>query len=217
MKLYDQVHLPQILVSIIHAVISTQGSIRYVFQFPFTADLYLTKITPVMTVKVDDMLLFYLEIAIGYFAYDLLVYCLDFQHVSNIQIFHHILAIIAYCVCVYTYVGSWGAICLQTNEISTPFLHFRYLLKTFEYNSSILYKICEVLFVILFVLNRIIWNLWIWGVSWWSAFTRKADFPLWNKSFQLTSCSLHVILQLIWFWEIVKMVTRKTPPIKKGD
>jgi hypothetical protein len=68
------------------------------------------------------MLLFYLEIAIGYFAYDLVVYLFDLKHVTPLQIFHHLLAITNYVTGVLWYVGTFGMICLQTNEISTPSL-----------------------------------------------------------------------------------------------
>eukprot|EP01080_Neovahlkampfia_damariscottae_P004782 gene4782-8368_t len=191
LKPYDKWHLPQVIVSLIHAIISTQGSIRYVSKFPINFQFYLTKMVPDKTVRVDDMLLFYLEIAIGYFIYDLVVYLFDIKHVTKLQIFHHLLAIINYITGVLFYVGTFGMICLQTNEISTPSLHIRGIMKLFGYSNNIFYKMNEIIFVLLFFFNRIIWNIFVWSAVQTSAIVRQEDFSKINKYFQQTCITLH--------------------------
>jgi hypothetical protein len=51
--------------------------------------------------------MFYLEISIGYFVYDLLIYFFDLKNVTNIQIFHHIIAISAYVSGAINYIGFY--------------------------------------------------------------------------------------------------------------
>lgn len=209
MKQYDKDHLPQIIVSIFHAIVAAQGSIRYLVQFPnFNLDFMVSVFVPDVTVKVDDTILFYLEFSVGYFLYDLFVYLLDIQHVTWIQIIHHVIASVSYGYGVYSYTGTYAMLCLLTNEISTPFLHFRYILKTFGFVKSLAYKVSELLFIILFFFNRIVFGLWILFAVYVAAFKPGDITPL-VKGFHVACCTLHVALQVIWLYQIYLMVKRK--------
>lgn len=209
MKQYDKDHLPQIILSIFHAIIASFGSIAYLIQFPnFDLNYMVNIYVPDVTVKVDDEILFYLEFSVGYFLYDLFVYLLDIDHVTWMQMAHHIIAAGSYSFGIYTYIGTYCMLCLLTNEISTPFLHFRYILRSFGYQSTFYYKVSEISFILLFFLNRIVWGFWILFSVFVAAF-KPADFSHAAKGFLIACCTLHVLLQVIWLYQIFKMVTKK--------
>jgi hypothetical protein len=123
--------------------------------------------------------MFYLEISIGYFTYDLLIYFLDLEHVTWIQIFHHLIAISSYVSGSINYIGFLLYFkqkehldkfvfkqtyfnSIKKKEISTPSLHLNTILKLLNLHQSLLYKINQVFFLFLFTINRIVWNLFIW-------------------------------------------------------
>jgi len=206
---YDKDHLPQICISIFHAIISTQGSIRYLMKFPIDFGLYTKKMIPDVTSEPDDILVFYLAFSLGYFFYDLIIYLLlEIQKVRCIQIIHHIIAIACFTSGILTKVGTFGMICLTTNEISTPFLHVLSIMHSLQLQNEYpsFFKLVEISFVLVFLSNRILWNVFISSTALSAAIWRQYDFSLVNKIFLGVCMTMHVGIQFIWLFEIIKKI-----------
>jgi hypothetical protein len=79
-------------------------------------------------------------------------------------------------------------------------------MKLFGYTDNLFYKCNEILFVLLFFFNRIIWNIYVWAAVQTAAVVRQEDFSKVNKIFQQTCITLHVLFQIIWLKEIIDRV-----------
>ncbi len=128
---FEQKTNAQKFVSFVHGVVSTYGALVTVLSFQSTsieayAQLHVSPLTHDDATFSHRMKL-YLEITLGYFIADLLLYMTDISKYSVLDIAHHVLSCVAYLIgLLSTYsTGSIVMICFQTNEISTPFYHLR--------------------------------------------------------------------------------------------
>ena len=131
---FEQKTNAQKFVSFVHGVVSTYGALVTVLSFQSTsieayAQLHVSPLTTHDATFSHRMKL-YLEITLGYFIADLLLYMTDISKYSVLDIAHHVLSCVAYLIgLLSTYsTGSIVMICFQTNEISTPFYHLRYFM-----------------------------------------------------------------------------------------
>lgn len=92
----------------------------------------------------------------SYFLFDL-IYCLWTQSEENYMLIHHVLglAIAGYALfggmCGYeSALGFW------ITELANPLLQIRWFLRTMEWHLYLLYKVNEMLFVVVFLFNRVV-------------------------------------------------------------
>lgn len=129
----------------------------------------------------DDLGEFCASLTLQFMIYDL-INCKKIEYV-----FHHILAIIASSYVMYTNRYETLVLYIEVNEISTIFLNLAYL--------NILKNINEFLFVLTFILCRIIWLPWI-------IINKEVNGIL------LYIMYLHYILQLFWLLKILKKIRK---------
>ena len=130
-------------------------------------------------INTNDLGEFCASVTLQFMIYDL-INCGKIEYV-----FHHILAIIASSYVMYTRNYETLVLYIEVNEVSTIFLNLAYL--------NILKNTNEFLFVITFILCRIIWLPWI-------IIYKEVNGIL------LYIMYLHYILQLFWLFKIFKKI-----------
>ncbi len=129
----------------------------------------------------NDVGRFCAKFTLQYMIYDLM-YCEKIEYV-----FHHSLAIIACSFVLYTKTYETLVLYVEVNEVSTIFLGLAYM--------NILKKINQFIFVLTFIICRIMWLPWI----------------IWNKRVDGALrfiMYVHYALQLFWLAKIYKKIIR---------
>jgi len=204
--------------SFLHGVISTIGALMCVMSYEFSSHTYaLVHIhhhhhehhhhqdEGVMNERMK-----FLEITLGYFMADLMIYMTDISKYSKMDIAHHVLSCVAYMIGLLTRfgTGSFVMICFQTNEISTPFYHVRYFLGLSPnyWKRTRWYALNEMMFSVLFFVFRIAYNAFVlWSV--WKA--SVMDFSKHDTiviGVLVVIGALYYMVQLIWFYRILQIV-----------
>jgi hypothetical protein len=210
---YEKGHHAQVVVCFLHALVATCGAFVSLRPYSFSD---ISEIGTLIVIEEPyypyyvELRHFFLEITLGYFFADLLIYSLDdISKFPLLDIAHHIVAIIAYILGIYNNGGSFVMIVFQTNEISTPFLHLRYYFMQWDMKDRMLYKISEAMFVLFFILSRIIFNFYIMIAVWHGALSVVAKHHIILESFLVVCANLYYIVQCIWFYKIILMVMRR--------
>lgn len=178
-KPHEQQHHAQVVVSFLHAIVATVGAYQCIQSYDFTNLRQLGSLIVIEEPYYPELVAlrhFYLEITLGYFFADLLIYCLDISAYPALDIGHHIVSIVAYVIGIYISAGSFIMIIFQTNEISTPFLHLRYFFLQWDMKEKLMYKLSEVTFVLLFIAARIVFNFYIMIGLWYGVLTITAKY-----------------------------------------
>ncbi|XP_044511874.1 TLC domain-containing protein 5-like [Mangifera indica] len=140
-----------------------------------------------------------LSATVGYLIYDL-VCCLLDKKVNLDNIVHHLVSIVGLGAgLAYEKCGSELVAAIWITEISSPFLHWRELLKELGYRDTALNFLADILFAVIFSLARMGCGPYLTFV------TLSANNPVLIKA-------MAVGLQLVsafWFCKIARMVRFK--------
>eukprot|EP00030_Apusomonadida_sp_AF-17_P004387 a509527_108.p1 GENE.a509527_108~~a509527_108.p1 ORF type:complete len:327 (-),score=86.53 a509527_108:32-895(-) len=190
--------------SIIHAVIATQGSLRSIAQTFSEVAVGTPEYHHVIVGRgVVPHRDFYIQLSIGYFVSDLIIYALPPRHHGLPDYLHHITATLSYGVGVYFEWASFVQINFLQNEISTPLYQLTWFLRIFDLRLSRLDLCVRAVFGALFFVSRIVWN----SIICWHIIValqhESIPVPMWAYPFQLATLFLHVGLQFFWFYYIV--------------
>ncbi|KAL0482416.1 hypothetical protein AKO1_013066 [Acrasis kona] len=209
---HEQQHHAQVAISFLHAVVATLGACHSIYAYRLSDYRYVSELIIMDEPRgayLSELRNFYLEITLGYFFADLLVYCLDVGRYPIIDIAHHVVSIIAYVLGISTNAGTFVMILFQTNECSTPFLHVRYFALQWNKKNNIIYKIAEALFVFLFVASRIVFNFYVMFCLWYGVVTVSAKHHVITEVFLVVCGNLYYLVQCAWFYKIIMMVLRR--------
>ncbi|KAK7280694.1 hypothetical protein RJT34_25761 [Clitoria ternatea] len=140
-----------------------------------------------------------LAVSLSYLIYDLV--CSHFDERVNLDnTVHHLVSIVGIGAGLYYQkCGSEMVAAMWITEVSSPFLHFRQLLKELGYRDTLLNLIADILFAIIFTVARMLVGPCLTYV------TLSKDYPLLIKAMGLG-------LQLVsafWFFKILKMLKQK--------
>lgn len=140
-----------------------------------------------------------LAITLAYLIYDL-VCCLFDKNIKIDNSVHHLVSILGIGAgLAYEKCGSQMVAALWITEISSPFLHFREILKELGHKDTDLNLAADVLFAVIFTLARMCFGPYLCYV------TLSANNPFLIKAMALG-------LQLVsafWFYKIARMVKYK--------
>lgn len=202
----DKICCTEKLLSIIHAVIATQGAVRSLLrtfaEVPLYTQAFHEEIVGRGVVPHRD---FYVQLSIGYFLSDLFIYCLPPRHHTIPEFLHHGTALMSYGVGVYYEWASFVQLSFLKNEISTPFFQLTWFLKVYDMRLGVLDCLSRALFALLFFLSRLLWNWYVCYLMILALQHVAIPVPLWAYPFQLTTLALHVGLQVFWFVAIVRI------------
>lgn len=149
----------------------------------------------------------WIQISIGYFLSDLVLYCIPPFHHTVPEYLHHVVAACSYGLGVYFQWGTWIQINFLINELSTPFLQFTWFFRFMNLRHTPIDKASRVAFALLFFISRIVWNT---VFCWWVFRAvqtvvippRVIPYVFW---IQVVLISAHCSLQYFWFYKIVQI------------
>ncbi len=200
-------HHAQTIVCFIHALISAQGAIRAVFfqNYEWTKESYQNLILipkqadAFNALLADPLRQFYLEVTLGYFIFDTILFVRHFGEHPIAELWHHLAGIITYIIGLRTGVGSFMMIALQTNEISNPFMHMRFFLNVWDQKEKWYYMADQLIFAGLFLVCRSYFDTWLWYIFMEGFVSKFFEFDnVLAYGIQIAIGTLFVVIQ--WFW-----------------
>jgi len=211
----EKMRFDERFIAMFHACVSCQGSIRAFFS------ILPEKITVLNIVKVsgayaDDVEKWkltetYLCITLGYFLYDTIIYLFVSRQHPWVDLMHHFVSECQYLMHILLRWGYFLPTCLQTNEISTPFIHLSWFAgqaSTHGYPSfGKLFSVFQITFGVLFLLSRILFNTALFSVTCYSLYYYLFIDDSVSKFaivFSFSNFMLYLIVQYFWFAAIVK-------------
>jgi len=213
------------IVSAIHGSVSTYGAIMSLLEDVHTIELFPLAETMYEYGDAPPTRQFFLEVTLGYFVYDLSVYLIPPFHHTALDFTHHAVAIMAYLIGFWNKIGTFAMICLQSNEISTPFLHLSFFLEQYGLKASPLFMANRVIFASLFLVARVMFDSYIalGGVIAVTQIERPPLAPFAAVAFSMANLFLYVLVQYLWFYKIAVILhakctgkKRPAPPQPRG-
>ncbi|CAH1405633.1 unnamed protein product [Nezara viridula] len=157
-----------------------------------------------------DLQVLTMLVSIGYFVYDF-GWCIKHQPEPKIMLYHHLASICAiYYILLHGSSGSEAVGGLGSLELTNPLLQIRWLLRYLGYMDTIVYKVIEVTFFILFLLVRLGYGSWLLIAV---VGSQKSAIPV-----KICTILLYLI-SLAFIYSIGRFVIRKLlrGPGKPGD
>jgi len=210
----EQMRFDERFVAMIHAIISCQGSIRAFFTI-LPSDITVDNIVETSGSYATDVERWklaetYLCITLGYFLYDTVIYLFVSRQHPLMDLVHHIVSESQYIMHI---VGRWGyflPICLQTNEISTPFIHLSWFAGKAGENGypriGKLFSGFQLTFGALFLLSRIVFDSALFAVTCKSLYHYVLvvdTVPKFAIIFSFANFAAYLFVQYFWFMSIL--------------
>lgn len=107
-----------------------------------------------LTAQTDYLQVWTLGFSIGYFIYDFIYAEIYKLHDWPMRIHHLFVMAGGCCLLLQPVAGALGPVCLFLTELSNPFLEVRLILKGQKKQETTLYKVMELSFAVVFILNR---------------------------------------------------------------
>jgi len=217
-------------VAMIHAMISCQGSIRAFFSI-LPDEITFQNIVEVsgayaydgevrLTMEKWKLAETYLCVTLGYFLYDTIIYLFVSRQHPLMDLVHHFVSEGQYLMHIILRWGYFLPTCLQTNEISTPFIHMSWFAAQAGDHGyprlGKLFPILQVVFGVLFLLSRILFNTALFSVTCYSLYYYlfvSDAVPKFAILASFINFMLYLIVQYFWFAAIY----RKFISILKGN
>eukprot|EP00300_Choanocystis_sp_HF-7_P041633 c8413_g1_i1.p1 GENE.c8413_g1_i1~~c8413_g1_i1.p1 ORF type:complete len:300 (+),score=42.74 c8413_g1_i1:143-1042(+) len=217
LDMVDQARWNERLLAVIHAVIAAQGSLRSVYRTFQEVGLGTPELHHVIVatghVAHRD---FYVQIAIGYFISDLIIYAMPPNRHGVADYLHHLTAVFSYGVGVYFSWASFVQISFLQNEVSTPLYHLTWFLRIYDMRLGVIDLAARALFAALFFASRLVWNCFVCYLMIEALRVEPIPVPMWAFPFQLTTLALHVGLQFFWFYYIVAIFAATVKAVREG-
>ena len=145
-----------------------------------------------------------MEITLGYFMYDTIIIGSK-RSTKPPEYVHHVISAVQYALMIWYGWALYIPILLQTNEISTPFLHISWFMINSPAKNSLAHKIVQLLFAILFILFRIIFNLFVVVLTVYTAINSWPPFlPDAVPIISIVAICLFYVVQWVWVIGIFK-------------
>jgi len=211
-------------VAMVHAFISCQGSIRATFSI-LPDKINVESIVNISGAYADGsekwkLTETYLCITLGYFLYDTVIYLFVSRQHPWMDLVHHFVSEGQYLMHIILRWGYFLPTCLQTNEISTPFIHLSWFAaQAGDHGYTTfgkLFPVFQLTFGVLFLLSRIMFNTVLFVVTCFSLYHYLFvvdTVPKFAISVSFVNFMLYLVVQYFWFSAIV----HKFVAILKGN
>jgi len=212
----EQMRFDERFVAMVHACISCQGSIRAFFSI-LPKDINVMSIVEISGSYAYDtekwkLAETYLCITLGYFLYDTVIYLFVSTHHPRIDLIHHFVSEGQYLMHILLRWGYFLPTFLQTNEISTPFVHLSWFSgKAGDYGYHTLgrlFSTFQLIFAVLFIIVRILFNTALFAVTCYSLYYYLFvvdTVPKLAISFSFINFVLYLVVQYVWLYRIIKI------------
>jgi hypothetical protein len=200
-----QINLPIHIISLIHAIIASYGSIDILIKNKGVSDLIYTH---------SDEIVKYINISIGYFLWDIYV-CFYYNYDIFFKI-HGICCTLLYIISLLPLSQFILSFCLIF-EFSSIFLQLRNIFIIINYTKHKIFKFNNYLFGISFIICRIIIGIPVVILyamiptinALLSKEYNRFNIPLWVMYFNLLSGCILNILNIHWCKKIIKGKNKK--------
>jgi len=203
-------------VAFLHALFSSQGSCRALFAMlpaPLTVD-NLVALDCAHMGPGQELADWYLSVTLGYFLYDSAIYATVARaNHGFVDWAHHIISEVQYSLHVSLRFAYLTPTALQTNELSTPWIHLSWFLgKAHDHGAirgpaaRVLLDAAQIVFATLFFLCRVLFNTLVALLALRVVRLRScpADVPVAAQLFSLVSFGLYMVVQYFWFAAILR-------------
>lgn len=145
-----------------------------------------------------------MEITLGYFMYDTALIGSK-RSTKPPEYAHHVISAVQYALMIWYGWALYIPIFLQTNEISTPFLHISWFMIHSSAKNSTAHKVIQLLFAAFFILFRIIFNIFVVVLTVYTATRSWPPFlPDAVPIISIIAIVLFYIVQWVWVVGIFK-------------
>lgn len=154
-------------------------------------------------------------ITAGYLLYDLVLCLWHFRTLGEpTTLIHHTVILVAYSLGLSYHVGTFYMGFFLVNEISTPFLNFRWFLFMSGRHTGRLYDWNVNALALTFFVSRVVLNLiavehMTRGYFRFYASLFASGNPMWLVQLLIALAWAHVLINLYWFWLILEKILRK--------
>lgn len=162
----------------------------------------------------------YLCITLGYFLYDTIIYLFVSRGHPFMDLMHHFVSEGQYIIHILLRWGYFLPTCLQTNEISTPFVHLSWFAaKAGEHGYKRfgrLFSVFQITFGVLFLLSRVLFNTVLFGITCYTFYYYVFvvdTVPKYAIVVSFVNFALYLVVQYFWFFAIL----RKFVAILRGN
>lgn len=234
----EQMRFDERMVAMLHACVSCQGSIRAFFSvlpheltvknivflsgafafvpLPPFQNAPQTHFTHTLDSHREDHAKWeltetYLCITLGYFLYDTLIYLFVSRGHPFVDLMHHFVSEGQYIIHIALRWGYFLPTCLQTNEISTPFVHLSWFAaKAGEHGFAgfgRLFSPFQITFGVLFLLSRILFNTALFAVTCYTFYYYVFvvdTVPKYAIVVSFVNFCLYLVVQYFWFFAILR-------------
>ncbi|KAG4098514.1 hypothetical protein H8356DRAFT_1671330 [Neocallimastix lanati (nom. inval.)] len=157
---------------------------------------------------------------LAYLIYDLyMMIRISGKKVSKAMLLHHFVCISAFLLGLYLNVGTVFMASFIINELSTPFLHFRWYLSRMKMRDSKIAFINNLIFAITYLIVRGIWNTYVFFVLCKGFWEFRDGLHGNSVPFGIIACLplfalSHLLLNYYWLYLIILQVIhpKKTAP-----
>jgi len=210
----EQMRFDERSIAMCHAFVSCQGSIRAFFSVlpPKVTVDGLVEVSGAYATDTEKWKLSetYLCITLGYFLYDTIIYLFVSRKHPLMDLVHHLVSESQYIMHILLRWGYFLPICLQTNEISTPFIHLSWFAgmagdKGYPRLGK-LFPVFQLTFGVLFLLSRILFDTALFVVTCKSLYYYlflNDSVPKLAISYSFMNFVLYLVVQYFWFHAIV--------------
>jgi hypothetical protein len=202
-------------VAFAHAVVSSLGAIWCCVSFMASPEYNWSVRTLVETSNRQHCLpcaLFWVELTLGYFLYDLVALTLS-PGAKPIEYAHHLISAGQYVVMVYYDWAMYIPILLQTNEISTPFLHASWFMMQTRLNGTPIHTAVQLAFAVMFLANRILFDIFVLVLTLWTFFgVFPTVVPPFVPVISLIAISAYYAVQCVWGFAICRRLYQAIYP-----
>ena len=159
------------------------------------------------------------QITLGYMTGDF-IFCLwdKFLRQDIARLVHHIVAMICLFLGLY-HQGLFmyiGILILFFSEISTPFVNLAWVLKILDQRGTREFCIASIAMVTVYFFGRLVPLYWLWKTLVLTLMTPGSEVaPLYYKVCTVGALTAMSVLNVLWFWKMVKRGINEILKLKK--
>ncbi|KAK4752357.1 hypothetical protein SAY87_021155 [Trapa incisa] len=190
--------------STVHAIFITYMSLYFVFW----SDLFSDQLNGIITFRSSPLSTFVLGISVGYFVADLGMIFWMYPSLGGMEyVIHHSLSGIAVAYSMFSGEGQFYTYMVLISEITTPEINMRWYLDTVGLKKSIAYLFNGmVIFIIWLVARVLLFAYFFYHV--YKYYNQIIQMHLFGMLLVTLVPSALALMNLIWFWKIIKGLTK---------
>ena len=169
----------------------------------------------------DDLTMHIVEVFLGYMVFDSVL--LLYNNVKNQSfnqfmqyLFHHMAAVLAYHIMVKSGQGMPMGMMGAVTEITSPMLHFKWILEKSGYKNSGPYVVNGTLFMLGFLFFRVVLGSWVSYTFVFGQDAQLATLGAYKYYMFYLTYGVALLLQYFWFYKILKGYYKGVSAFLKG-